>query len=69
VGATVDGSQASYLVDTIDGLPTLVDDGSKAYLGADGLLAEVGASGVTQLLGDALGSVRVKGSETIVPIP
>jgi RHS repeat-associated protein len=58
VGATVDGNQASYLVDTQGGLPTLVDDGSKAYLHADGMLAEVGAGGATQLLGDALGSVR-----------
>jgi hypothetical protein len=48
----------NYLVDTQDGLPTLVDDGSKAYLHADGVLSEVGASGATQLLGDAIGSVR-----------
>jgi RHS repeat-associated protein len=56
--ATVDGNQASYLVDTQDGFPTLVDDGSKAYLHADGVLSEVGSTGATQLLGDALGSVR-----------
>jgi RHS repeat-associated protein len=58
VGASLDGNQASYLVDTQDGLPVLVDDGSKAYLHADGVLSEVGTSGATQLLGDALGSVR-----------
>jgi RHS repeat-associated protein len=58
VGATVDGSAKSYLVDTRNGLPTLVDDGSKAYLHADGVLSEVGTGGATQLLGDALGSVR-----------
>ena len=56
--ATVDGNQANYLVDTRDALPTLVDDGSKAYLHADGVLSEIGTSGATQLLGDALGSVR-----------
>ena len=56
--ATVDGNQANYLVDTQDGLPTLVDDGSKAYLHADGVLSEIGPGGATQLLGDALGSVR-----------
>ncbi len=55
VGATVDGSAKSYLVDTQDGLPTLVDDGSKAYLHADGVLFEVGSTAATQLLGDALG--------------
>jgi RHS repeat-associated protein len=58
VGATVDGNQESYLVDTQDGLPKLVDDGSKAYLHADGMLSEIGSAGTTQLLGDALGSVR-----------
>jgi RHS repeat-associated protein len=58
VAATVDGSAKSYLVDTANGLPTLVDDGSKAYLHADGVLNEVGATGATQLLGDALGTVR-----------
>ena len=58
VAATVDGSAKSYLVDTENGLPTLVDDGSKAYLHADGVLNEVGATGATQLLGDALGTVR-----------
>jgi RHS repeat-associated protein len=56
--ATVDGNQANYLVDTQDGLPTLVDDGSKAYLHTDGVLSEIGTSTATQLLGDALGSVR-----------
>jgi RHS repeat-associated protein len=58
VSATIDGSAKSYLVDAQDGLPTLVDDGSKAYVHADGLLSEVGVGGATQLLGDALGSVR-----------
>jgi RHS repeat-associated protein len=56
--ATIDGSTKNYLVDGQDGLPTIVDDGSKAYLHAGGVLSEVGAGGATQLLGDALGSVR-----------
>jgi len=58
VGATVDGNQASHLVDNQDGLPRLVDDGARAYVHADGVLSEVAAGGATQLLGDALGSVR-----------
>jgi RHS repeat-associated protein len=58
VGATVDGSAKNYLVDTENGLPTLVDDGSNAYLHADGVLSEVGTGGASQLLTDALGSVR-----------
>jgi RHS repeat-associated protein len=58
VGATIDASAKSFLVDSQDSLPTLVDDGSRAYLHADGVLAEVGATDATQLLGDALGSVR-----------
>jgi RHS repeat-associated protein len=68
VGASVDGNQASYLVDAQDALPSLVDDGSKAYLHADGLLSEVGSAGATELLGDALGSVRglANGSGTLV---
>jgi RHS repeat-associated protein len=68
VGSTVDGSAKSYLVDTQGGLRTLVDDGSKAYLHADGVLSEISASGATQLLGDALGSVRgiADGNGTLV---
>jgi RHS repeat-associated protein len=58
VGATVDGSANSYLVDTENGLPMLVDDGSKAYLHADGVLSEVATTGATQLLGDGLGTIR-----------
>jgi RHS repeat-associated protein len=53
----VDGVPSSYLVDAQGGLPTLVDDGSKAYLHADGLLGEVGG-GTRYALEDALGSVR-----------
>jgi RHS repeat-associated protein len=53
----VDGVPASYLVDGQGGLPTLVDDGSKAYLHADGVLGEIGG-GTRYALGDALGSVR-----------
>ncbi|HEY3212385.1 MAG TPA: RHS repeat-associated core domain-containing protein [Actinomycetota bacterium] len=56
--ATVDGNQSNFLVDTLDGLPTLVDDGSKAYLHADGALSEISAGGATQVLADGLGSVR-----------
>jgi RHS repeat-associated protein len=49
-------------------LPLLVDDGSKAYLHADGLLAEIdGTNAATYLLGDILGSVRglTNGSGTV----
>lgn len=56
--ATVDGNQSNFLVDTQEDLPTLVDDGSKAYVHADGALSEIAPSGGTQLLTDALGSVR-----------
>ena len=53
----MDGVASSYLVDAQGGLPTLVDDGSKAYLHAGGLLGEIGG-GTRYALGDALGSVR-----------
>jgi hypothetical protein len=46
VGASVDGSAKSYLVDTQGGLPVLVDDGSKAYLHAGGVVAEVGPAAI-----------------------
>jgi hypothetical protein len=49
-------------------LPLLVDDGSKAYLHADGLLAEIdAANAATYPLGDILGSVRglTNGSGTV----
>jgi RHS repeat-associated protein len=64
VGATIDGSPKTYLVDGQGQLPTLVDDGSKAYLHADGVLSEVGSTAATQLLGDALGSLRGLADDT-----
>jgi hypothetical protein len=59
VSATVGGTTTNYLWDDISGLPTLVDDGTNAYLSADGLQAAVDGSGTTSYpLDDALGSVR-----------
>jgi RHS repeat-associated protein len=58
VGATVDGASRSFLVDANGGLPKVVDDGSRTYLHADGVFAEVDSTTATQLLGDAIGSVR-----------
>jgi hypothetical protein len=49
----------TYLWDRETGLPLLVEDGTNAYLHADGVLASVPVTGSSQyLLGDALGSVR-----------
>jgi RHS repeat-associated protein len=51
--------ETPYLWDRQSGLPLLVDDGTDAYLHADGALAELDGSGQpTYLLDDALGSVR-----------
>jgi RHS repeat-associated protein len=59
VSATTGGTATSYLWDDSSGLPTLVDDGTNAYLSADGLQAAIDGSGTTSYaLDDALGSVR-----------
>ena len=49
----------SYLWDRLNELPLLVDDGTKGYLQAGGLLAEIDSSNAALYhLTDALGSVR-----------
>jgi hypothetical protein len=45
-------------------LPTRVDDGSSAYLRADGVLAEIDGSTLRYALNDALGSVRGLASDS-----
>jgi RHS repeat-associated protein len=57
VRRAVDGVSSSFLVDAASGLPTIVDDGSRAYLHAGGDLAEIGST-TRYPLADALGSVR-----------
>jgi len=52
------GTPINYLWDRESGLPLLVDDGSTAYVHADGLLENISGSTDTHYLGDALGSVR-----------
>ena len=52
------GTPINYLWDRESGLPLLVDDGSTAYLHADGLLENISGSTDVHYLGDALGSVR-----------
>jgi YD repeat-containing protein len=48
-----------YVYDLESGLPTLVDDGTNAYLQQDGALSSIDGSGApSYMLGDALGSVR-----------
>jgi RHS repeat-associated protein len=57
--ATTGGTTTSYLWDGSNGLPTLVDDGTNAYLSPDGVQAAIDGSGTTSYpLDDALGSVR-----------
>lgn len=59
VGQTVGSTTTKYVVDLNAGLPTVVDDGSNAYVQADGLQAQISNSGTEQYaLNDALGSVR-----------
>jgi len=55
---TVDGTTNDLLVDRTGGLPEIVDDGTAGYLQAPGMVAKVTASGATDGLTDALGSVR-----------
>jgi RHS repeat-associated protein/uncharacterized repeat protein (TIGR01451 family) len=61
VASATGASTSPYLVDRLDGLPQIVDDGSSAYVrGADGSVVaqEPAAGGTTYPLSDALGSVR-----------
>jgi YD repeat-containing protein len=58
VRKTIGQTTATYLWDRASGLPLLVDDGANGYLHAEGPLASVAGSTPTQLLTDALGSVR-----------
>ncbi len=58
VGSEVDSTPVDYLVDREGGLPTVVDDESRAYLHADGLIEAAGGGDLYPLT-DALGSVRV----------
>jgi RHS repeat-associated protein len=58
VGKSVSGTPTTYLWDRESGLPLLVDDGTNGYLQADGPVAQVAGAVRTDLLGDALGSVR-----------
>jgi RHS repeat-associated protein len=57
-GAEVDEVETDLLVDRGFGLPTIVDDGTNAYLHAEGLVSEVSGTDATWALTDALGSVR-----------
>jgi RHS repeat-associated protein len=55
----VDGVPTSYVWDREASLPQLADDGTNAYLHADGMVAQIDdADEATYLLEDGLGSVR-----------
>jgi RHS repeat-associated protein len=58
VSKTVGGVGTTYLWDREDGLASLVDNGTSAYLHADGVLGEVTGATRQDLLLDSLGSVR-----------
>ena len=58
VGATVDGVDASFLLDREGGLPSVVGDGTSRYLHAHGVLEGVSGSQPSFPLGDRLDSVR-----------
>jgi RHS repeat-associated protein len=59
ISATTGGVTTTYVWDRESGLPLLLDDGTTAYLHADGLQSQVGAgSAASYPLADALGSVR-----------
>lgn len=58
VKSTVDGTSKDLTVDRVGGLPTVVDDGTNAYIHADGVAAEVTGTSARYPLGDGLGSVR-----------
>jgi RHS repeat-associated protein len=66
--SVVDGVTKDLLVDRSGGLPTVVDDGTGAYLHADGLISKVTGSSATWALNDDLGSVRglTDGAGTLV---
>jgi RHS repeat-associated protein len=58
VSKTVGGVGTTYLWDREDGLASLADNGTSAYLHADGVLGEVTGATRQDLLLDSLGSVR-----------
>ena len=57
-GSEVDSSASSFLVDREARLPTVVDDGSSAYVHADGLIETVSGQQGRYALTDRLGSIR-----------
>jgi RHS repeat-associated protein len=56
--STVDSDTDDLLVDRLGGLPTVVDDGERAYVQAGGLAWQTSGSGTEFALADGLGSVR-----------
>lgn len=56
--STVDSDTDELLVDRVSGLPTLVDDGERAYVHGGGLAWQTSASSTEFALQDGLGSVR-----------
>jgi RHS repeat-associated protein len=56
--STVDSDTDDLLVDRLGGLPTVVDDGERAYVQAGGLGWQTSGSGTEFALSDGLGSVR-----------
>lgn len=56
--STVDSDTDPLLVDREAGLPTVVDDGEKAYLHAGGLQSQIAGSSAEYALADGLGSIR-----------
>jgi RHS repeat-associated protein len=56
--STVDSDTDDLLVDRLGGLPTVVDDGERAYVQAGGLAWQTSGSGTEFALTDGLGSVR-----------
>jgi RHS repeat-associated protein len=57
-GSNVDSDADALLVDRVGGLPTVVDDGERAYVHAGGLAWQTSASTSEFALQDGLGSVR-----------
>jgi RHS repeat-associated protein/uncharacterized repeat protein (TIGR01451 family) len=58
VSSEAAGRTTPYLWDRQGDPPTLVDDGSRAYVHDDGLLAQIEGDVATHPLNDALGSIR-----------
>jgi RHS repeat-associated protein len=55
---TVDSDTDPLIVDRQGGLPTIVDDGERAYLHAGGLQAQIAGTSAEYALADGLGSIR-----------